>query len=55
MNEFEEIKQQAKKELDEERLRSIVDAYKRMLRSKKHWFPWRIKIINLNKEFENEC
>jgi len=43
------IELEAKKELAQEKFREQIDAMKIKLKNrKKHWFPWRIKIINLN-------
>lgn len=50
-----DIKERAKKELDEEFYREKVERCKTQLRQKKHWFPWRIQIINLNEVYDNEC
>jgi stalled ribosome alternative rescue factor ArfA len=41
---------QAKKELAEELFREKVEKAKEQLRKqKKSWFPWRLKIINVNR------
>lgn len=47
--------EQAKKGIEEEIFRKKVEAVKVNLRKKRYLFPWGIKIINLNKEIENEC
>lgn len=40
----------AMRELREEKFRKAVDKEKERLRHrKKHWFPWRIRIVNINK------
>jgi len=44
------IKEQAEKELEEEAFRASVDKYKLKLKEKKRWFPYRVQIINLNKD-----
>lgn len=45
----ETVSEQAKRELLEEERRKAVDAMKDRLRQKKRLFPWRIRIINLNR------
>ena len=53
---IEEIKKQAKAELEQERFREAVDKYKEELRLRKpfwdKFFPWKIVIIN-KKESKN--
>lgn len=47
----ERAKRQALQEIEEEKYRKLVAEKKAELLAKrnKHWFPWRIRIINLNK------
>lgn len=38
-------------ELEQERLRAAIDREKVKIKSRrKHWFPWRVRVININKE-----
>jgi len=49
---IEEIKRQARKELDEERRRAMIEQYKEKLRKKSCWdvlFPWKIIVIKKEK------
>ena len=44
-----EIERLAKKELEEEKLRVLIEKEKDKLRNKKNrFFPWRIKIIRID-------
>ena len=49
LSKIEAIRAQAAKEIERERFREAVDAMKEKIRRKKHWFPWRIMIYNVNK------
>jgi len=51
---LESIKKQALKELEYETFREEVEKMRIKLRSqmkRKSYFPWRIKLININKEY----
>jgi len=54
MKENKELFQQALKEIEEEEYRNKVEETKQKIllnRSrKKYWFPWRLKLVNLNKQ-----
>jgi len=46
----ERVKRQALQEIAQEKYRKLVAEKKAELLAKpKHWFPWRIRIVNLNK------
>lgn len=44
-----DIREQAEWELQIEAFEKAVAEEKQRLKNKRHWFPWRISIINLNK------
>lgn len=43
-----DVKRQAEWELFIERFEEAVKIEKEKLRNRRHWFPWRIRIINVN-------
>ena len=45
-----DVFQQAVWEVELERFEKAVEEEKKRIRAKKAWFPWRFKIINVNKE-----
>ena len=45
-----DIKKQAQWELELETFEKLVEKEKKRIREKKIFFPWRLKLINVNKE-----
>jgi hypothetical protein len=47
---LDDIKAQAQWELNLELFEKLIEEEKERLQKKRFWFPWRIKLINLNED-----